>query len=134
MGTLNVVLIGEGPERKKLETLIFEQSLQGTVHLTGALPYPDVLSRMQRAKVFLHPSRYEGFANVFLEALHGGAQVVSFVQPMRKTIERWYVVNSLDEMTNKTIALLRNPADDTRYNPVFPIEETVQKLMQLYRT
>jgi len=44
------------------------------------LAHPELLEWMQRGKVFLHPSSYEGFGIVCIEALCSGAEVISFVK------------------------------------------------------
>ena len=79
---VKAVLIGEGPERMKLQSLITALGLQSNISLTGELSHPEVLQWMQRTKIFLHPSSYEGFGVVCIEALHAGAHVISFVKPM----------------------------------------------------
>ncbi|HTD92522.1 MAG TPA: glycosyltransferase, partial [Chitinophagaceae bacterium] len=74
---INAVIAGEGSERKRLEAEIDTMGLAGQVKLTGSLPYPEVLDLMRRSKVFLHPSTYEGFSGVCLEAASLGASVIS---------------------------------------------------------
>ena len=59
------MLIGNGPEKNKLKNLITQLGLQSNLILTGELPYHEVIERLQRAKVFLHPSSYEGFRRCF---------------------------------------------------------------------
>jgi glycosyltransferase involved in cell wall biosynthesis len=129
---IRVVLIGDGPERKSLEAQAKEQALDKNIQFTGSLPHRVVLSLMQRSKIFLHPSTYEGFSVACLEALYGGAQVVSFVQPMKHSISHWHVVSSTEEMANKAIAILQNPQPCFSSKLVYPMEETVQKLMTLF--
>ena len=129
---IRVVLIGDGPERKSLEAQAKQKELDQNIQFTGVLPHHVVLSLMQRSKIFLHPSTFEGFGVVCLEALYGGAQVVSFVKPMKHPISHWHVVSSTEEMANKTIAILQNPQPCFCSKLVYSMEETVQKLMNLF--
>jgi glycosyltransferase involved in cell wall biosynthesis len=132
IGPLSVVLIGEGPERPKLQLLIHQLALEDTIQLTGELPHPEVTKRMQRTKLLLHPSSYEGFGVVMVEALNSGAQVISFVKPMLQNVENWHIVNDLDEMVQTATAILRLPIVIARTEPVFPIEDTAKKLVDLF--
>ena len=129
---IKAMLIGKGPEKEKLQILIIQLGLQSTVTLTGELPYQEVLEQMQRAKVFLHPSSYEGFSGVCLEALYAGAHVISFCKAMKQDIEQWHIVSSQEEMTQKATAILENPA--TVYNRVTfcTINEIAKKLTALF--
>jgi glycosyltransferase involved in cell wall biosynthesis len=103
---VKAVLIGEGPERSKLEHLITKSALKENVFLTGELQHKHVLDWMERARVFLHPSSYEAFGVVCLEALYSGAHVVSFCRPMKKEIPRWHIVADKKEMFEKVLSLL----------------------------
>ena len=90
--------------------MITKSGLEKNILLTGELPYPDTLQLMQRAKVFLHPSSYEGFSGVCLEALYAAAHVISFCKPMKQDIAQWHIVQSREEMFEKTVSILGNPA------------------------
>ena len=130
---VKVVLAGDGPEKIKLEELIRNSGLQETILLTGKLPYTDTLQLMQRAKVFLHPSFYEGFVMVCLEALYAGARVISFVRPMNQEIKNWYHVNDIEEMLQKTMNLLSLPPIEYEIDDDFVIETTATKMMELFQ-
>jgi glycosyltransferase involved in cell wall biosynthesis len=71
----HLVILGEGPERPRLEELIRHLGLDNTVHMPGFIdnPYPLI----KRASVFCLSSRFEGFALVIAEALSLGTPVVS---------------------------------------------------------
>lgn len=70
-----LVILGEGEERLKLESLAHRLGLQGDVALPGFVdnPYP----YMKRAAVFVLSSRWEGLPNVLIEALALGTPVVA---------------------------------------------------------
>jgi 1,2-diacylglycerol 3-alpha-glucosyltransferase len=125
-------LVGEGPEKEKLQHLISVLGLQSNVSLTGELSHPRVLQWMQRAKIFIHPSSYEAFGVVCIEALSAGAQVISFVKPMQADIQNWHIAGSKEEMIEKTLMALKNPAlEYTRVTP-YVIAESVRKMMELF--
>jgi glycosyltransferase involved in cell wall biosynthesis len=130
--SLKAVLIGDGPEKQKLEKDIVSLQLQDTVTLTGELPHPEVLRMMQRAKVFLHPSKYEGFSGVCLEALYAGAHVISFTRAMNDDIEQWQVVRSKEEMYQRVIELLSDPALAHNQNLPFSIERTAASFLDKF--
>lgn len=129
---VKAVLIGEGPERVRLQSLITTLGLQSNISLTGELPHPEVLQWMQRAKVFLHTSSYEGFGVVCIEGLHAAAQVISFVKPMQQDIQNWLIAGNKEDMIQKTLGVLKN--SPTAYSRVTPyvIEDSVKKMMELF--
>lgn len=129
---LKVVLCGKGPEKKALRQLIRQGGLEGIIELVGERPHPEVLQLMQRAKVLLHTSSYEGWSSVCMEALAMGAHVVSFCQPMRETIPHFHIVATEEEMSERVLALLLNAHLDQGPVVPFPIERSARQLMRLY--
>lgn len=73
-----LLILGEGPERARLETLVAEHQLDN-VALPGfdSRPY----AAMANCGVFVLSSRYEGLPNALIEALACGAPVVSTACP-----------------------------------------------------
>ena len=128
----NAILCGEGPEEMQLRELIIHQQLQNNVLLTGAKPHADVLVLMQRTKVFLHTSSYEGFSTVCLEALYAGCHVISFIKPMKHDIEHWHIVGTPEQMAKKAIEILKDR--QTSYTPVLPysMDDSARLVMQLF--
>ena len=72
---VNLLILGEGPERATLEALARNLGLQDRVLMPGyqANAYPF----FGRAELFVLSSRYEGLASVILEALSLGVPVVA---------------------------------------------------------
>jgi len=131
---IKAVLIGDGPEKNKLQSLIASSGLQSNITLTGELSHPDVLRWMQRGKVFLHPSSYEGFGIVCIEALYAGAHVISFVKPMHAEIENWHIAAGKQDMIQKSIEILKNPKSEYRSIIPYRMEESIQKMLRLFPT
>jgi glycosyltransferase involved in cell wall biosynthesis len=123
---------GEGEDKQWIEALIREAGLEDHFSLMGETPHREVLRYMQRTKVLLHTSNYEGFGVVCLEALYAGAHVISFVRPMKQDIPHWHIVGTKEEMTEKAKALLSSR--DTEYTSVCPylMEDTVKEVLQLF--
>lgn len=129
---VKAMLIGDGPEKNKLQQLILKHGLQHHIMLTGELPHHIVLQQMQRAKVFLHTSSYEGFGVVCIEALQAGCNVISFCKPMQQPIEHWYIAAGEDEMVQKTMQLLQDPQLSKDPVTFLTVDEIAKKLMQLF--
>ncbi|OUM88705.1 MAG: glycosyl transferase [Bacillus thermozeamaize] len=70
-----LMILGEGEERSKLETLVQELGLEKDVALPGFVNNP--FKYMKRAGVFVLSSKWEGFGNVLVEAMALGTPVVS---------------------------------------------------------
>ncbi|HZL18950.1 MAG TPA: glycosyltransferase [Polyangia bacterium] len=70
-----LVVVGEGPERPALETML--GPLGDRACLVGALPLADVPRWMSAADLVTLPSHHEGTPNVLLEALACGRRVVA---------------------------------------------------------
>ena len=129
---IKATLIGDGPEKCKLQNLIAASELQSNITLTGELAHPHVLQLMQRGKVFLHPSSYEGFGVVCIEALFAGAKLISFVKPMNQEIEHWHIVTSKEEMVKKAIEILKDPNTQYKTTIPFTMERSVRQMTQLF--
>jgi len=77
------VLVGEGPERSRLEKQIRTLGLEGRVDLVGRLPHRDVVALLRRAAVLAHPSvvdrrgSMDGIPNTILEAFAVETPVVA---------------------------------------------------------
>lgn len=72
------VIIGQGPERQRLDNKIRRMKLRKHITILDPLPNAaDVYGYMKAAKVFCSPSVREGFGIVTLEALGCGVPVVT---------------------------------------------------------
>ena len=75
-------IIGDGPERMKLESLAQELGLVQNVRFFGFLPnHLDVYAYMKASKVFVLPSTREGFGISVIEANACGLPVVTIDHP-----------------------------------------------------
>ncbi|WP_417435989.1 glycosyltransferase [Idiomarina abyssalis] len=71
-----LIILGEGPERENLSSLISELGLSDSVILPGFVDTP--YSYFLKAKLFVHTSKWEGFGYVLAEAMACGTSVVAY--------------------------------------------------------
>ncbi len=69
------VIIGEGPERSKIENLIKKNNLENNMFLTGFIP--DASECLKAFNLFVLPSVKEGQPWVILEAMAAGVPIVA---------------------------------------------------------
>lgn len=72
-----LVLVGDGPERARIERLIQSLNLTGKVFLLGEKPHDDTLAIMRSCDVLILSSICEQMPNVVLEALALGRPVIA---------------------------------------------------------
>jgi colanic acid/amylovoran biosynthesis glycosyltransferase len=72
-----LVIVGDGPMRGEIETLIERFDLQQQVRITGYLSNHDVRQELQAARALVLPSFAEGLPVVIMEALAWGRPVIS---------------------------------------------------------
>lgn len=128
---IKTVLIGDGVEKKPLEQKIKKEGLANHLQLVGKLPREEVFKYMQRSKVFFHPSTYESFGFVFIEALAHGLYIVSRPVGIASSSSNWWVGNTSNELLDGLINFL-NAVEQPISSYPFPIKKTVTSYLQLY--
>jgi glycosyltransferase involved in cell wall biosynthesis len=129
---IKAVICGKGPEMHALKDRARSYQLEKNITFKGELTHPEVLEYMQRSKVLLHPSKYEGFSTVLLEALYAGAHVVSFFKPMEASFLHHHIVDNAEDMNSKVLELLNNT--DRGHQPILINEMTqmAESIMNLF--
>ena len=79
-----LIILGDGPERNKIEEKIKEMDLKGNVHLLGFRE--DIYQYLSKASLFAFTSAFEGFGLVYLEAMYAGVPIVTFDVPGARDI------------------------------------------------
>ncbi len=69
-------IVGDGPERARLEALTRDLGLGGTVRFCGTVSHEAVAQHLWESDVFVRPSRSEGMGTAFVEALAAGLPIV----------------------------------------------------------
>jgi phosphatidyl-myo-inositol dimannoside synthase len=70
------LIVGDGDDRARLESLAVECGVVGNVLFTGLVPPKELPDYFRLADVFVMPSTGEGFGIVFLEAMASGVRVI----------------------------------------------------------
>ena len=74
---VDLLVIGDGPQRTALEAGARALGCERRVVFTGSLPPEEVSARLREADVFVLNSRYEGLPHAVLEAFAAGIPVVA---------------------------------------------------------
>jgi len=69
-------VVGDGPERKKLEDLASDLGVADRVMFDGQLSHEQTLEAMRKADIFVMVSERETFGLVYLEAMSAGCLVI----------------------------------------------------------
>ncbi len=77
----HLTIIGEGPERARLERLIREYELEPNVTLTGSLPQDEVQRTLSESDLYLSTSESEGIPISCMEAMAMQLPIVAFTLP-----------------------------------------------------
>jgi glycosyltransferase involved in cell wall biosynthesis len=81
-----LLVVGEGPERKRLEKLAAQLGVAQRISFLGEVSRRDLLQLYQSANLFVFPSEQEGFGFVLAEALACGRAVVALDTPATREI------------------------------------------------
>ena len=130
--SIKTMICGNGVQMEYLQKMIDDANLSANIELCGELDHDAVTGLMQRTKVFLHPSSYEGFATVYTEALYAGAHIVGFCKPMNTIFKHLHVVKTEEEMIDTVNELLADNSLNHESIITYPIETTCSKILQLY--
>ncbi len=128
---LNCAIIGDGPERNTLQQLTEKLGVKNIIEFKGLTSRNEIFSIMQKSKVLVHPSKFEGSGFAFTEALANGMNIISFNVGYATQNEKWVVAQDDKDFIVQTKGLLEKDLD---YHPknLFPISETVNKYSKFY--
>ncbi len=74
-------IVGDGPLKQELQSMVRDNGLEGCVSFAGAVPPSRVLEYMREADIFLFTSNYlEGWGAVVNEAMQSGCAVVASLE------------------------------------------------------
>jgi glycosyltransferase involved in cell wall biosynthesis len=83
---VRMVIVGDGPEREAVESLITELSLEDRVELRGWLPYPEAMDLLDRAGAVVFAGVREEGGTALAEAMQRGAPAIVFANGGAKTV------------------------------------------------
>lgn len=128
---IKALLCGKGPEEYRLRQLAKDLGVDKNIEFKGELSHRDVLALMQSSKILLHPSSYEGYSTVALEALYAGCHVISLTFAERSEIKHWHIVHSEEELETKCSAILKEETDFSQVN-VHLMSESTATIMKFF--
>ena len=110
-----LAIVGDGPERARLAALAARMGVTDRVELVGYVA--DVRAWMERARVFVLPSRHEGYPAVVIEALAAGRAVIATdctpaVELVVASGGRVVPIDDPAALTDALAAVLAAPAPD----------------------
>jgi glycosyltransferase involved in cell wall biosynthesis len=109
------VIIGDGPEKKSLDSLCRELNIVDNVRFLGALPYDVIPYYYAACDIFVLPSWSEGFGKVLMEAAFAKKPIVATNVGGASDIivdnETGYIVeiDNSEQMADRISRLLGNP-------------------------
>jgi 1,2-diacylglycerol 3-alpha-glucosyltransferase len=138
-----LVIIGEGPERKKLEKLSRRLSVINNTHFAGRIENSEISSAYKDADIFVFSSTTETQGLVVLEALASGVPVVAIDDPAYECIENGkngYLVKKNPKIfAEKILSIILNKEEQKRMSleaakssERFSVKLTVNLLEDLY--
>ncbi len=74
---MSVEIYGDGPQRAVLQSLAENKGVADSVTFHGKVEHKTIRDALSEARVFVHPSRSEGFPHVRLEAMASGCPVIA---------------------------------------------------------
>jgi teichuronic acid biosynthesis glycosyltransferase TuaC len=108
-------IIGDGPERARLQQLARELRIEDRIHFLGRRPRSEVAAEMTRCTVFALPSWYEGLGCVYLEAMSTERPAIAcrgqgIEEVIRHEENGWLIEpKNLDDLTTALRVLLSDP-------------------------
>lgn len=96
-----LVIVGDGPEKKVLESMVRNLGLERKVYLVGKKTQEELATYLAAADMFVLNTGYEGFSHQILEAMTAGVPVVTTAVGGNKEVirqgENGFMVKYQDE-------------------------------------
>ena len=141
---IHLDLLGEGPYRHKLESMVEEYELNDKIHIHGNVDHPEII--LNNSFLYIHTAKYEPFGLVILEAMACGLPVVCTDGKgnrdlIQEGINGFMVWERDPKLLADKIELLINDEQKRKvmglnarkFSEDFGIEKYVEKLLNLYQ-
>ena len=96
-----LVIVGDGPDKKILESMVKNLGLERKVYLVGRKSQEELATYMAASDMFVLNSGYEGFSHQILEAMTAGVPVITTAVGGNKEVmrqgENGFIVKYQDE-------------------------------------
>lgn len=140
----HIVLIGDGPERARLEALASSLNIIKFISFLGEIP--NAAQWLKAMDIFCFPSLSEGLPNAVMEAAAAGLPIVAWKLPFceellpDKSQAMLVQPGNLDEMTSALSQLLNSAQLQAQYGSAarshilenFGLERYIQKMTDVY--
>jgi len=106
--TQNLIIVGEGKNKKELEMLINHLNLKNRVYLVG---FDNPYKYIQKCDLFVFSSYYEGFSNSILEVMACKKNIVSYQYDGSEEIlfdDNLCTLKNIKELSKKILFYLTN--------------------------
>ena len=142
---LRYLVVGDGPQRGRLEQAIAAQALQAQFIITGFIANDHIPAALAACQVVVMPSQHEEFGGVAIEALAVGTPVVAYAVGGLKEIlgriapERLASPGNIGELVERVYAALgeravgnHSPVESSLIQQYAP-DTVLPKMVSLYR-
>lgn len=142
----DLVIVGEGEDKERLQKLVIENKVSDKVHFLGSLKREELMSVIAGGTLFVLPSSFESFSFQLVEAMMLGSTVVTLntgnLDEIIKDGENGILVektkiDNLSEILNNLLVneelrnkLSKNAKEDSKK---FSIDKTVDELEHLFK-
>lgn len=139
---IEVIWIGDGPWRKKCETL--NQNLGTNITFTGWVKHDEVIRHLSKASVFLQTSKWEGLPYSILEAFALGIPIIATnIASHRDVIDHGinsFIAKDEQDFIEHTLDLINNPKTGEKisqgailtYEEKYNYPTFISKLVNIY--
>lgn len=126
---LTAKIIGTGPLASALQNQIVDLGIKNNVELTGSIPYDETLIFIAQSRVLVHPSNFEGFGMIFIEAMASGTHFISNPVGVAKRLENPFLTGDVAIDASMIQVQLKSAPPE----PIlFDIKDTVAKHKTIY--
>lgn len=122
-------IIGKGSEYERLKKMIEVKHLSNNIELVGELDYYQTQLQIAQAKIMVHPSSFEGFGMIFIEAKASQTYVTSYPVGYMYSKKGNFLTGTIEQDTNQLIHLLKAPLPQKEVNT---IQATVDYYCKIY--
>lgn len=138
-------VLGDGPNREKIQTRIYENGLQERITLQGNVN--NVEDYLHKAHIYVHPATYEPFGLVLLEAMAAGLPCVALDGRGNRDItidgENGFLVKEqspalfadrITQLINDRDLYLKISKNALDFSKQYDIKVYIEKLLDYYNT
>jgi 1,2-diacylglycerol 3-alpha-glucosyltransferase len=139
------LLVGDGPERERLMSKVYEFDMDDRIIFTGNLAPPDVIRHYLAADFFVFASTSETQGMVLIEAMAGGCPVVAVrasgvYDLIREEYNGFKVPESTESWARAVITLLEDQEllsvmsrNSLAFAENYSEEKIIERVLRLYR-